>query len=128
SLWQYNGTSWVDMAGGGSLSLPFSQTINLATPGFKVTNQGTGAALEGSSTNDLGMALRATATGAFGWGLNVYTNRPGSNAIYAITDSGAVLHGENNYVGNTNTLMSLVNRGVAKTSTFQLSNSSSTSS
>ncbi|HYK45984.1 MAG TPA: hypothetical protein VEV83_12485 [Parafilimonas sp.] len=129
SLWQFNGTAWVNMAsGGGGLVLPYSGSVNLGTPGFDITNQGSGAAIQVTSPNDLGIGLSARASGPFGWALHAYTNRPGANSIYAITDSGAVFHGENNYVNNANTLMSLVNRGIAKTSTFQLSNSASTSS
>jgi hypothetical protein len=131
TIWAYDGAAWKNLyssgGGGGSLSLPYSQTVNTSAAAFQVTNQGSGAALEGSSSNELGIGISAKATGDFGWGLNAVSKRPGANSIYAVADSGAVFHGENNYTGNANTLMSLLNRGVGKTTTLQLTNTSSTS-
>jgi hypothetical protein len=128
SLYHFNGSGWATVGGGGGgFSIPFSQTVNTGISAFQVINQGTGAAIEGSTTNEFGVGTFAKATGYYGWGLNAVSNRPGANSIYAVADSGIVFHGENNYTGNTNTLMSLLNRGVAKTVTLQLVNNSSTS-
>lgn len=127
TVWAYDGAIWKNLYAGGGLTLPYSQTINLTTPGLEVINQGSGPAIQASSSNDLGISLSARATGPFGWGIHALTNRPGATSIYAATDSGTVFRGENNYVNNTNTLMSLLNRGIAKTANFQLSNNSSTS-
>lgn len=126
TVWAYDGASWKNLYTSGGLVLPFSQTVNTAIAAFQVTNQGIGAATEGISINDFGIGASAKATGVFGWGLYAFSNRPGANSVYAVADSGAVFHGENNYTGNSNTLMSLLNRGIAKTATFQLSNNSST--
>jgi hypothetical protein len=125
TIWTYDGTIWKNLYTSGGLTLPFSQTVNLGISAFQVTNQGIGAAIEAASTNEYGTGAFAKATGDYGRGLTAYTNRPGGNSIYSIADSGKVFHGENSYTGNTNVLMSLLNRGVAKTATFQLSNNSS---
>ncbi|RXK58778.1 hypothetical protein ESA94_15420 [Lacibacter luteus] len=127
TIWVYDGNTWKNLYTSGGLALPYTQSINLATPGFLVNNNGTGAGIEATSSNEFGMALSAKTTGAFGWGLFGYSNRPGAKTINAFTDSGTVFHGENNYVSNTNTLMNLLNRGLAKTLSVQLSNTSSTS-
>jgi hypothetical protein len=129
TIWAYEGAAWKNLysSGGGSLSLPFSQTVNIAVSALQVNNLGNGAAIEGASSNELGIGINAKATGNYGWGLNAFSNRPGANSIYAVADSGAVFHGENNYTGNTNTLMSLLNRGLGKTTTLQLVNTSSIS-
>lgn len=128
TLWAYDGAAWKNLyTSGGGLSLPFSQSVNTSISALQVSNQGSGAALEGASANEFGIGTTAKTTGDYGWGLYSFSNKPGANSIYAIADSGAVFHGENNYTGNTNTLMSLLNRGVAKTTTVQLLNSSSTS-
>jgi|GEM_PF-683960 len=129
TIWTYDGTAWKNLygnGGGGSLTLPYSQTVNTSVSALQVSNQGMGAALEGNSSNEFGMGINAKTTGAYGWGLNAFSNRPGANSIYAVADSGAVFHGENNYAGNTSTLMSLLNRGIGKTTTLQLANTNST--
>lgn len=127
TIWAYDGTAWKNLysGGGGGLSLPYSQTVNTSVSAFKIANQGMGPALEGTSSNELGIGINAKATGDYGWGLYSFSSRPGANSIYAVSDSGAVFHGENNYTANTNTLMSLLNRGFGKTTTLQLTNNTS---
>ncbi len=129
TLWAYDGAAWKNLYnnGGGSFSLPYSQTVNTAIAALQVSNQGSGAALEGASSNELGIGINAKTTGEYGWGIFTYSSRHGAKSINAFTDSGTVFNGENNYTGNTNTLMSLVNRGLGKTTTVQLTNNSSTS-
>lgn len=127
TMWAYDGSNWKNLYTSGGLTLPYSQNVNLASPGFLVNNIGTGAGIEATSSNEFGMALSAKTSGAFGWGLFGFSNKPGAKTINAIADSGTVFHGENNYVGNTNTLMNLFNRGLAKTLSVQLANTNSTS-
>jgi hypothetical protein len=130
AIWTYDGAAWKNLnasSGGGNFSLPFAQTINTAVSSLQINNQGNGAAIEGASSNELGIGIHAKTSGNYGWSLLATSSRPGANSIYAAADSGAVFHGENNFTGNTNTLMSLTNRGLAKTVTVQLSNSNSTS-
>ena len=40
TIWAYNGSSWSNLtsAGGGSLTLPFSQTVNVIDPVFQIEN------------------------------------------------------------------------------------------
>src|SRR6186997_1764089 len=41
TIWAYNGSSWSNLTsagGGGSLTLPFNQTVNEAGTAFKITN------------------------------------------------------------------------------------------
>lgn len=129
TIWAFNGIVWSNLtsAGGGSLTLPFSQSVNMATSSFLVTNQGTAAAIEGSSTAQFGIGMTAKTTGDGGWGLYAFSNGAGSKSIYSYADNGTAFQGENNNPANTNMLMNLINKGAGKTSSFQLTNSSSTS-
>ena len=128
TLWAYDGTAWKNLyTSGGVLTLPFSQTVNTAISAFQVTNQGTGAAIEGSSTAQFGTGITAKTTGEGGWGLFAFSNGAGSQSIRSYADNGTAFHGENNNVANTNTLVNLLNKGAGKTGSFQLSNNSSTS-
>ena len=127
TIWTHDGSAWKNLYTSGGLSLPFSQSVNTAIPAFQIANQSTGAAIEASSSNEYGVGLTAKNTGVYGWGLNAYSNRPGAKSINAFADSGTVFHGENNYPGNSNTLMSLINKGLGKTTIVQLANASNTS-
>ena len=130
TIWAYNGSAWTNLTtagGGGSLSLPFSQTVNTTTSAFQVTNQGTGAAIEGSSSAQLGTGMTAKTTGNNSWGLYAHSSGAGSQSIRAYAENGIAFHGENNNPANTNTLMNLWNKGAGKTGSFQLTNTSSSS-
>lgn len=128
TLWAYDGTAWKNLyTSGGVLTLPFSQTVNTAISAFHVTNQGTGAAIEGSSTAQFGIGMTAKTTGEGGWGLFAFSNGAGSQSVRSYADNGTAYHGENNNPANTNTLLNLINRGSGKTGSFQLVNNSSTS-
>lgn len=128
TIWTYDGNSWKNLyTSGGGLILPFSQTVNTATSALQVTNQGAGAAIEGSSTTQFGIGMTAKTTGEGGWGLFAYSNGAGSQSIRSYADNGTAFHGENNNAANTNTLMNLLNKGAGKTGSFQLANNSSTS-
>ncbi|MEJ8842511.1 hypothetical protein WG954_08955 [Lacibacter sp. H375] len=129
TIWAFNGIVWSNLtsAGGGSLTLPFSQSANMATSSFQITNQGTGAAIEGSSTAQFGIGMTAKTTGDGGWGLYAFSNGAGAKSIYSYADNGIAFHGENNNPANTNTLMNLINKGAGKTGSFQLVNTGSTS-
>lgn len=129
TIWAFDGAAWKNLysnGGGGSFSLPYSQTVTAASSAFQITNQGAGAAIEGASSNEYGVGTTAKSTGEYGWGLFAYTNRAGSKSIHAFSDSGTVFNGENQYSGNTNTMMNLLNKGLGKTGSFQLSNNNST--
>ena len=128
TIWTYDGSSWKNLyTSGGGLTLPFSQSVNTATSALQVTNQGTGAAIEGASTAQFGIGMTAKTTGEGSWGLFAFSNGAGSQSIRSYADNGTAFHGENNNAANTNTLLSLLNKGAGKTGTFQLSNSGSTS-
>lgn len=130
SFWFYNGASWINMAagdGGGSFTLPFSQTVNTATSALQVTNQGIGAAIEGISSAEFGTGITAKATGNASWGLYAFSSGAGSQSIRSFADNGTAFHGENNNAANTNSLLNLLNKGAGRTGSFQLVNSSSTS-
>ena len=68
TIWAYNGTSWSNLtsAGGGSLTLPFNQTVNEPSTAFKITN--TSGAIQGISSNISTAALSGTnnSTGGIG--------------------------------------------------------------
>lgn len=127
TIWTHDGSNWKNLYTSGGLTLPYSQGVNLATPGFQVSNQGTGAAIEGSSSAQFGIGMSAKATGEGSWGLFAYSNGSGSQSIRSYADNGTAFHGENNNPANTNTLLNLFNKGVGKTGSFQLSNNNSTS-
>ncbi len=130
TIWAYDGTAWKNLyaaGGGGSFSLPYSQTVNTSVASLQVTNQGTGAALEGITGNEFGIGISARATGTYGWGLNAFANGTGATSVRSTTDSGIAIHAENIYTANTNTLVNALNRGLGKTGSFQLSNAVSTS-
>jgi hypothetical protein len=128
TIWTYDGSSWKNLyTSGGGLVLPFSQTVITATSALEVSNQGVGAAIEGSSTTQFGIGMTAKTTGEGGWGLFAFSNGAGSQSIRSYADNGTAFHGENNNSANTNTLMNLINKGAGKTGSFQLANSSSTS-
>ncbi len=128
TIWAYDGNSWKNLyTSGGGLILPFSQSVNTGSYAFQVTNDGTGAAIEGSSTAQFGIGMTAKTTGEASWGLFAFSNGAGSQSIRSYADNGTAFHGENNNAANTNTLMNLLNKGAGKTGSFQLANNSSTS-
>lgn len=130
TIWAFDGTAWKNLyanISGGNFFLPYSQTVNTATPSLQITNNGSGNTIEGISTHTLGTGILAQTTGDFGRGITASANRPGGRAMYAIADSGAVLFAENFYAGNTNNAISVTNRGIAKTMNLVLSNSTSNS-
>ena len=126
TLWAHDGNSWKNLyTSGGGLTLPFSQTVNTATSALQIANEGTGAAIEGSSSAQFGIGMTAKTTGEGGWGLFAFSNGAGSQSIRSYADNGTAFHGENNNPANTNTLMNLLNKGAGITSRFQLANTSS---
>lgn len=128
TVWAYDGIIWKNLfTNGGGLTLPYAQSVSSASTAFHVTNQGIGPALEGSSSAEFGTGLTAKTTGVGGWGLYAFSNGQGAKSINAFAENGTAFHGENNNAANTNTLLSLINKGAGKTSTFQLVNNSSTS-
>lgn len=128
TVWAHDGSSWKNLyTSGGGLILPFSQSVNTATSALQITNQGAGAAIEGSSTAQFGIGMTAKTTGDASWGLFAFSNGAGSQSIRSYADNGTAFHGENNNPANTNTLMELLNKGAGKTGSFQLANNSSTS-
>lgn len=96
TIWTFNGTSWANLttAGGGSLTLPFDQTVNMTSPVFRIENNGSGNVLQIGS---LGGATGLNVYTTNGFGINVNTsNNMGilatsytSNAIHAFTNNPA---------------------------------------
>jgi len=68
TIWAYNGSSWSNLtsAGGGSLTLPYNQTVNEPGTAFKITN--TSGAIQGVSSNISTAALSGSnnSTGGIG--------------------------------------------------------------
>ena len=115
TIWTYDGSSWKNLyTSGGGLTLPFSQSVNTATSALQVTNQGTGAAIEGASTAQFGIGMTAKTTGEGSWGLFAFSNGAGSQSIRSYADNGTAFHGENQNAPNTKTLLSLLNKGAGK--------------
>ena len=128
TVWAYDGAAWKNLyTSGGGLSLPFAQSVNTGTSALQITNQGAGAAIEGSSTAQFGIGMTAKATGDASWGLYAFSNGAGSESIRSYADNGTAFHGENNSPTNTNTLMNLLNKGAGMTSNFKLLNANSSS-
>lgn len=126
SFWYYDGNSWSSMAGGGTLSLPYQQNINSNTAAFDITNEATAAAIQGRSTSEYGIGIKASTTGVGGWGLNAVANRSGAIAVTAFSDSGVVFDGSNQSTSNTLPAMKLYNYGQGNTAIFQTINSTNT--
>ena len=127
SYWFYNGSAWAAVAGSGGLSFPYEQTVNTTVASFRINNQGTGPALHGTSSNQLGIGINATVTGDFGWGINAYSDKAGAVSVRSVADLGQAFYGENANAANNSTLMYLLNKGLGKTHHIQLANSASTS-
>ena len=115
SFWFYNGAVWTVVGGAAaapaSFTLPYDTLVNQSPSAFKITNDGTGAAIQGHSKNPYGIGMRASSEGIGGWGLFATTTRPNSNSIYAYSDSGTIIRAMNNYSGNTNPALDLLNKG-----------------
>ncbi|HEX7846466.1 MAG TPA: hypothetical protein VF476_11760 [Chitinophagaceae bacterium] len=127
TIWTYDGAAWKNLyTSGGGLVLPFSQSANTTTSALQITNQGTGAAVEGSSSAQFGIGMTARATGAGSWGLFAFSNGAGSQSVRSYADNGTAFYGENNNPANTNTLTDLVNKGAGITVKSQLANPAST--
>ncbi len=74
SYWYYNGSSWSNLAGSTSFSLPFQQNVTNAGYAFDISNLGTGGALKGVSNNTTGAGVygeSTSGTGVLGYGGNV---------------------------------------------------------
>jgi len=69
TIWAYNGASWSNLtsAGGGSLTLPFNQTVNEPGTAFKITN--TSGAIQGVSSNISTAALSGSNNSTGGMGV-----------------------------------------------------------
>src|SRR5204863_426650 len=105
TLWAYDGTAWKNLyTSGGVLTLPFSQTVNTGISAFEVTNQGTGAAIEGSSTAQYGTGIPVKTTREGGWSLFAFSNGAGSQSLRSDADNRTPFHGEySNLVYETTT-------------------------
>ena len=79
TFWFYNGSAWEQMIAGGSgggLVLPYNGSITNTGPAFRVSNSGTGAAIEAASTS----------TSPLSYGISVRAN--GGVGLSAISESG----------------------------------------
>ncbi len=94
TIWAYNGASWSNLtsAGGGSLTLPFSQTVNVSDPVFQLENNGTGNVLM-IRNNSSGVGLHLFSNNGVGIDASTINNigikatSSTSNAIHAYTDN-----------------------------------------
>jgi hypothetical protein len=93
SFWYHNGTAWTNLAGSGGFSLPYEGTVNLANPGFKVTNSGFGPAIQAVTTNEFGFALQASNTTNYGYSVYAYSRSPNAIGIYSYVDSSTAIKG-----------------------------------
>lgn len=126
SFWYFDGNSWNNLAAGGTLSLPYQQTINSSSSVFDISNQGSGAAIQGKSTSEYGIGITALTNGTGGWGLNAAATRSGAIAINAFSDSGTVFNGSNLSPNNSDPAMRLFNYGKGHTAMFQTINPGTT--
>jgi hypothetical protein len=127
SLWYYKTNTWTNLSGSEGLTLPYLATVNTNVSSFKIINQGSAAALEGSSTADYGIGVRGASTGVGAWGVNASVNRNSATAIYAFSDSGTVINASNRATNNTNHVLDVTNNGMGRTANFQLANTTNTS-
>lgn len=112
SFWFFNGSSWADLSeSSNSFSLPYSDSLNMGSPAFKIKNDGMGPAIEGTSANEYGYAVSAKTTGGSGWGLFASSKGKNSIAVNAFSDSGTVISAANTNANNTNNVMSITNAG-----------------
>ncbi|HEX6171925.1 MAG TPA: hypothetical protein VFZ33_19715 [Chitinophagaceae bacterium] len=88
TIWTYDGSAWKNLynnGGGGSLTLPYSQSVNVAGNAFSITNSA-GGAIEGITNVASSNGIRGIAT------IN------GSNGVYGGTtaSNGVGVRGESN--------------------------------
>ena len=88
TIWAYDGSTWKNLytsGGGGSLTLPYNQSVNAAGNAFSITNTG-GSAIEGVTNAVSSNGIRGIAT------VN------GSNGVYGGTtaSNGVGVRGESN--------------------------------
>ena len=94
TIWAYNGSSWSNLtsAGGGSLTLPFSQTVNVIDPVFQLENNGTGNVIM-IRNNSSGVGLHLYSNNGVGIdassanNIGIKATSSTSNAIHAYTDN-----------------------------------------
>lgn len=140
---KFDGANWApgtDNAGGGSLALPFSQTVNNPATLFSLINQGDGTSLEGvnnTATSNIAAVrgiVNSTAPGGFssavrginngtgGLGIGVWGSQNGSGwGVYGVTPNGLGVYGNSSAGGygvyaNSNTgigLHATSNTGIA---------------
>jgi hypothetical protein len=95
ALYHYNGVVWAAVGvGGGGFALPFEGSVNLATPGFKVTNAGVGAAIQATTTNEFGYGLFANNTTNYGYSVYAFSRSPFAVGVYGNVDSSTAVKGE----------------------------------
>lgn len=68
TVWAYNGASWTNLSGGGGISFPYDQAVNVAGTAFKIENIST--AIEGVTSGVSTAAVKGIATGTGGIGLS----------------------------------------------------------
>jgi len=93
TIWVYDGSSWKNLyTSGGGLTLPFSQTVNVAGPVFQLENNGTGSVLM-IRNNSSGTGLHLYSYNGVGMDVSSINNMGikatswTSNAIHAYTDN-----------------------------------------
>jgi hypothetical protein len=93
SLFHYTGSAWANLAGsgGGDFSLPYTNTVNLNTNVFRITNEGLGDAISGTNSNEFGRAVTGFATGEYGYGFYGYVAQPNAIAMFAEAPVGTAI-------------------------------------
>lgn len=90
-FWFYNGGTWVSLAGGGSLSLPYYNSVAIADTAFHIKNS-SATAIAGEGTNTTGVAgVSSSSHGVEGSsvsGNGVYGNSFSSNGVNAYSFNG----------------------------------------
>jgi hypothetical protein len=99
TIWSFNGSSWTNLTAagaGGSLTLPFTQTINLPGAAFRITNTSTAiqgsssnvstAAINGSSNNTGGMGVFGSSSA--GTGIGVAGSSPTGTGVFGLSTDG----------------------------------------
>lgn len=93
SLFQYNGSGWVNVSPTGGLTLPYDVSIDLNPDIFKITNAGPGAAIAGINSNEFGYAVKGIATGGVGYGIFGYAGPADAVAVYGFAEDATAVRG-----------------------------------
>ena len=124
--WYYDGSSWQNMIDYSKLELPFDTTLNMSETPFRITNNGTAAAITGASGNDYGIGLSGTGSGVGSWGVYGSATGASSIAVNAYSENGTAMKAYNNNATNINPALDVTSKGIGKAANISVQNTSNT--